>query len=193
MSDFNDDGSNDPFDPRFYHKDGRPKRQATGDYENGYARTPVATRFQPGKSGNPKGRPKRARGFKAEFGEVINEKVTLTSKDDGRKLEVTRLRASLRALASKAANGNVAAIKELIALNLNMFGDGSEPEGPRKLSANDQALLDGYLAGSTVGAASPTGDESPTSEPEPSSGGRGDGGTMAPSDAAADDEEPDNG
>jgi len=34
----------------------KPKQQPRGDYEVGYARPPVSTRFQPGKSGNPRGR-----------------------------------------------------------------------------------------------------------------------------------------
>ena len=35
----------------------RPPKMSAGEYEVGYGRPPVATRFAPGQSGNPKGRP----------------------------------------------------------------------------------------------------------------------------------------
>jgi len=39
----------------------------------GYGRPPPERRFRKGQSGNPKGRPKGARGLKAEAAEVLNE------------------------------------------------------------------------------------------------------------------------
>jgi hypothetical protein len=38
---------------------GRGRQQGGRDYEVGYGRPPVATRFRPGGVGNPKGRPKK--------------------------------------------------------------------------------------------------------------------------------------
>jgi len=38
-----------------------PGHRPDADYEVGYARPPEATRFRPGRSGNPKGRPKGAK------------------------------------------------------------------------------------------------------------------------------------
>jgi hypothetical protein len=38
---------------------GRGRQQGGRDYEAGYGRPPVATRFRPGGVGNPKGRPKK--------------------------------------------------------------------------------------------------------------------------------------
>lgn len=37
------------------------KLRARGNYTVGYGRPPLATRFQPGRSGNPKGRPRKSR------------------------------------------------------------------------------------------------------------------------------------
>ena len=48
-----------------YDQGDRPRllghRRPSGDYEVGYAKPPVHSRFQPGQSGNPRGRPKGSR------------------------------------------------------------------------------------------------------------------------------------
>ena len=45
--------------------------KSLGDYEVGYGRPPTATRFQPGQSGNPKGRAKAARNVKTLAEEAL--------------------------------------------------------------------------------------------------------------------------
>lgn len=82
-------------------------------YEVGYGKPPVATRFQPGASGNPKGRPKKRRAevaLKRVMREVLAEPITIGGKKYGI-LEVT-----VRNLANKAMKGELQAIKTLIAV-----------------------------------------------------------------------------
>jgi hypothetical protein len=43
----------------------RKKRRPSGDYEVGYGKPPKHTRFKPGQSGNPKGRPKASKDFRS--------------------------------------------------------------------------------------------------------------------------------
>jgi hypothetical protein len=50
----------------------------TGDYAVGYKRPPEATRFAPGKNGNPKGRHKGARSIGVVLQEIINQKIAVT-------------------------------------------------------------------------------------------------------------------
>jgi hypothetical protein len=50
----------------------------------GYKRPPTHTRFKPGQSDNPKGRPKHARNLKTEFLEELNE-VILVREGGGRR------------------------------------------------------------------------------------------------------------
>ena len=40
-------------------KSKQPKKQPTGDYEVGYGKPPKSAKWQPGKSANPSGRPKK--------------------------------------------------------------------------------------------------------------------------------------
>jgi Family of unknown function (DUF5681) len=58
----------------------RQKRRAVVDasYPVGYCRTPVHSRFKPGQSGNPKGRPKSRRDLQTELlGQVVEKRVTI--------------------------------------------------------------------------------------------------------------------
>lgn len=52
---------------------------ADGDYEVGYGRPPEQHRFKRGQSGNPRGRPKGARGFKTMLEEELSGTVTVSS------------------------------------------------------------------------------------------------------------------
>ncbi|MBI1218207.1 MAG: hypothetical protein GC186_06625 [Rhodobacteraceae bacterium] len=47
------------------------KDKAGGNWEVGYGRPPKATRFKPGQSGNPRGRPKEANGL----GDVLRKRL----------------------------------------------------------------------------------------------------------------------
>jgi hypothetical protein len=49
------------------------KHRSTKDYEVGYGRPPIHTRFKPGQSGNPAGRPKGAQNFATEIAAELKE------------------------------------------------------------------------------------------------------------------------
>ena len=68
----------------------------------GYCRPPRAARFRPGQSGNPRGRPKRARG--ALIAQALDEKVE--AKENGKRRRITKLEAVVTQLVNRAANGD---------------------------------------------------------------------------------------
>jgi Family of unknown function (DUF5681) len=91
------------------------EKQPNGDdYEVGYKRPPVQTRFQPGCSGNPKGRPKGAKNFKAELQEELNERVRI--KEGERTKRVSKQRAIIKTLVKHTLQGDPRAMKTLLDL-----------------------------------------------------------------------------
>lgn len=84
-----------------------------GDYEVGYGKPPKETRFKPGKSGNPAGRPKGAKNRQPALNEerlktIILEEAyrTITVNDGQRPVTVPMAQAIVRSLAVNAAKGN---------------------------------------------------------------------------------------
>ena len=84
-------------------------------YEVGYGKPPQATRFQPGKSGNPKGRPKGSRNRtklpalnEERLKSIILEEAyrTVSINDGNRSVSIPMAQAVVRSLAVNAAKGN---------------------------------------------------------------------------------------
>lgn len=76
--------------------------------EVGYRRPPVSTRFQKGKSGNPRGRP-RNRQRQVPHDGVLGQMVTI--REDGRERRVTAAEAFLLQLTQKGLAGDSAAAR----------------------------------------------------------------------------------
>ncbi|QCI80353.1 hypothetical protein E6W36_15070 [Hankyongella ginsenosidimutans] len=72
------------------------------------------SRFKPGQSGNPKGRPKKAQNASTLIGAVLGERIPV--RENGRTRKISKLEASLTQLANKAAAGDVRAILAVVAL-----------------------------------------------------------------------------
>ncbi len=99
-----------------------PKKKAVtnrpASYEVGYAKPPAETRFKPGQSGNPRGRPKGAKNKPQHMSTetlhdiILSEayqKVTMT--DGAKRREIPILRATVRSIALGAAKGQYSAQK----------------------------------------------------------------------------------
>ena len=78
----------------------------------GYAKPPVEHRFRPGKSGNPRGRPKSATGIKATTKRVLLEKHVANPDGRGKK-KYTALELVIWMLKQQAADGDRRATKAL--------------------------------------------------------------------------------
>lgn len=100
------------------------------EYEVGYGRPPLATRFQPGRSGNPTGKRKRPPSLPEIEARVLFAKERITINGKARKLPTAA--AALTALKAKAFKGDVraalAVLKRIDALAPKMKLD--EPPDP---------------------------------------------------------------
>lgn len=84
------------------------------DEDVGYGRPPRRTRFRPGQSGNPRGRPKGARSTGTIVTGVLNKKVSLTSA--GQRRQVPLKEAIVLRMAEAALKGDLKAAAALFAL-----------------------------------------------------------------------------
>jgi hypothetical protein len=80
----------------------------------GYGRPPMTTRFRPGQSGNPRGRPKGARNLGTVIAAALSERVAIN--ENGRRRRITKLEASVKQLVNRAASGEARATQLLLAL-----------------------------------------------------------------------------
>jgi Family of unknown function (DUF5681) len=56
------------------------------EYTAGFRRPPLHTRFKPGVSGNPSGRPKQSKNFKTLLNAILNEQISLQEGSQSRKI-----------------------------------------------------------------------------------------------------------
>lgn len=83
-------------------------------YEVGFGKPPKQTRFRPGTSGNPAGRPKGKRNLATVLEKSLQEKVVIN--ENGNRKVVTKLEAAVKQLVNKAAGGDLNALRQLTAL-----------------------------------------------------------------------------
>ena len=89
------------------------QKPANGTTPNvGRGHPPKHTQFPKGKSGNPKGRPKGSKNLTTLLREAADDQVFATI--DGEKRKISKLQATTMQLATKAASGDQAAMKQFL-------------------------------------------------------------------------------
>jgi Family of unknown function (DUF5681) len=109
----------------------------------GYKKPPQHSRFQPGRSGNPRGKEKGVRNFGSDVKRTLEVPVRLN--DQGRARRVSTQEAALLRLREKALNGDARSIVQILEL-AKIFNNSTAVEsvGNKALAAEDQAILDAY-------------------------------------------------
>ena len=82
------------------------------DYPVGYRRPPGASRFKPGQSGNPKGRPKGSKNFATAIQAELDSRIVAT--ENGKRRKITKLDALAKQIVNKAVSGELRAIPVLL-------------------------------------------------------------------------------
>ena len=80
----------------------------------GYRRPPAQAQFRPGRSGNPKGRPKKIRTFRQDLEEELRTIISIRINDQ--EVEVTKQRAIAMALVGRAMKAEARAMSSILEL-----------------------------------------------------------------------------
>lgn len=113
-------------------------------YDIGYKKPPLESRFRPGRSGNPKGRPRGAKGLKTMVRETLTQRVAVrTAVGDKR---MSRMEAVLHKTVELAMKGNQRALLQLYSLYASAVPDAPTPAqvsmSNEELTATDLAILE---------------------------------------------------
>jgi uncharacterized protein DUF5681 len=102
----------------------------SADNSVGYMRPPTATRFKPGQSGNPGGRPKGSKNLKTLFSDMLNRKITVRIGD--KKKRITQAEAIFQVAINKAAVGDSKALNTIVTItrSLEIFNPNPPEPGP---------------------------------------------------------------
>jgi hypothetical protein len=110
------------------------------DYAVGYGKPPRHTRFEKGRSGNPKGRPSGAKNLSTLFIEALNETVIVA--ENGGRRKISKRQAIVKQIVNKAAKGDWRCTKLLLELPQET-GSSTEPESSEgSFGAADKKIIE---------------------------------------------------
>ena len=123
------------------------RKRSTGarpDYDVGYGKPPSHARFQPGRSGNPKGRPKKSHAQESALQRVLSQPIPIVT--DGKRRTVPASEAVYHKLLQMALSDNTRAMSTLIKLIMAQEGSHqTTSEEDEKASPDDEAVIARYL------------------------------------------------
>jgi hypothetical protein len=124
------------------------------DYEVGYGKPPKHSQFQPGKSGNPNGKPKGSLGLRAELKAELSQKIPVT--ENGKTRRISKRRVVIKSLVAKAAKGDVRAADRLLHLIIQAEGFEDQRSPRHQLSDADREIVEQLVGQPDVqGSAAP--------------------------------------
>jgi len=123
------------------------KDHASASYEVGYGRPPKETRFQPGRSGNRLGRPKKPKSIQERFERELARKVAV--REDGRVRKIMKIDLWVRRIIADAIKSDHRASRILIEMRSTSddeIAHGIAEQTIEELTAEDREILDRHLA-----------------------------------------------
>jgi hypothetical protein len=108
-------------------------------YEVGYGKPPRHTRFEPGRSGNPRGRPPGAKNMKTLLSKALNELVVVT--EPGGRRKVSKREAIVTQLVNRSAKGDYKAIQILLGMLRDIEGDTDAHSSDAAFTEADQQII----------------------------------------------------
>jgi hypothetical protein len=119
-----------------------PANRNRAEYEVGWGRPPKSTRFKPGQSGNPRGRPRPKKDQSAFLREALEQNLQIAVR--GKMHTISALEAIYRLIVNLALKGELKAVKLLLEMYAMLPENTKSPE---KLSADTslESLAETYF------------------------------------------------
>lgn len=114
------------------------------DDQVGYGRPPRHSRFKPGQSGNPRGRPKGARNLHSQIFTELMSPIAVTI--DGQRQRMSPIMVVFKQLAAKGMKGDIKAARLLVDFIEQHSPELLTPASPAHATASDQQIIERYLA-----------------------------------------------
>lgn len=134
--------------------------QSPNDYDVGYGKTPVASRFKAGQSGNPAGRPKGSKNLQTLLKQELEKKIDVVVAGEPQRMSKAQVMVVKHV--DRAIGGNDRAFAMLVKMDGAAFGseDGTAPSaGPRsEIPSQDYSTMLAEL----VARRSQEGDDAPS-------------------------------
>jgi len=109
------------------------------DYDVGYGKPPLHTRFQKGRSGNPNGRPRGRKNMATLLSAALDASIIVV--ENGRRKKITKREAIVTQLVNKSASADLKATQIVLAMlrELDALPDG--PADPAAFTEADQEII----------------------------------------------------
>ena len=122
-------------------QDEKPKTapsETKRDYQVGYGKPPLHSRFKKGQSGNPRGRPLFPKSLAADLLEAMNQRVVVA--ENGRRRRLTKRQAMIAQLVNKSATADLRATKMLLDMlrDLERQAEAASPDQPAHTDVIEQ-------------------------------------------------------
>jgi len=120
----------------------------SADQKVGYGRPPVSTRFAPGRSGNPRGRPKGSKSLDQVLRQALDRRVPDPRRGDRHTVRMIEL--IVEGLVLGAAKRDPRMVRLLLVL-IDRYAPSDAPKvDPEEVRAADREILDDYIASMTA-------------------------------------------
>ena len=116
-----------------------------GDHDDvGYGKPPKRAQFKPGRSGNPRGRPKGTKNLKTDLLEELGEKILVHEGDQAR--NISKQRAVVKSLVARTLKGDGRAANTLMSMMMRLLdtGMGVEVEGTEDLHPDEIEIIEAF-------------------------------------------------
>ncbi|MBV8397618.1 MAG: hypothetical protein JOZ17_02615 [Acetobacteraceae bacterium] len=109
------------------------------DYDVGYGKPPLDTRFQKGRSGNPKGRPRGKKNMSTLLSAALDASIIVV--ENGRRKKITKREALITQLVNKSASADLKATQIVLAMLRELDGLADGTAGAAAFTEADQEII----------------------------------------------------